>query len=41
MLQYTKTMIFLVEGLEVVAKCYLNWILFFIMTFIVVLNNQM
>ena len=32
--------IFLVKGLKVVAKCYLNWI-FFMMTFIVTLNTQM
>ena len=37
---YTKTIIFLVKGLKVVAKSYLNWN-FFMMTSIVVLNTQM
>ena len=39
-LRYTNTMMFLVKGLEVVAKHCLNWVLF-MMTFVVVLNTQM
>ena len=40
-LWYTKTIMFLVKGLKVVAKRYLNRNYVFIMTFIVVLNTQM
>ena len=43
-LWYTKTIILLVKGLKVVAvvgKCWSNWNFFFMMTSIVVLNNQM
>ena len=40
-LHYTKTIMSLVKGLKVIAKRYLNWILFFKMTFVVMLNTQM
>ena len=39
-LWYTKTIIFLVKGLKVVAKYRLNWIYFSIVTFTAVLNTQ-
>ena len=39
-LQYTKTMFFLVKGLKIIAKfCWIGF--FFMMTSIVVLNTQM